>query len=93
MTKAAMTCITGASLRRLVRPLLGVATIAALGIAVTPEARAEPAAGTAIERGIVAKAPSGKSEAKDKLANHARPAASLSADDADQKKKDEAGPK
>ena len=93
MTKAAMTSISGASLRRLVRPLLGVATVAALGIAVVPTAQTATLADKAIERGIVAKGPDGKADDKGKLSLAlARQVASLTGDDTDKKKKDD-GPK
>lgn len=94
MTKAEMTSISGGSLRRLVRPLLGVATIAALGIAVAPAAQAAPAIDRAADHGIVAKGPDGKADDKGKLSDGAvRPAAAAVAHDSADKKKDESGSK
>lgn len=93
MTKAAMTSISGASLRRLVRPLLSVATIAAIGIAVAPAAHAAATPDQAATHGFVAKGPDGKADGKDKVAVfHAQPAASPVADGTD-KKKDDSDPK
>ncbi|MBL8838939.1 MAG: hypothetical protein JNL66_21975 [Alphaproteobacteria bacterium] len=93
MTKAAMTSISGASLRRLVRPLLGVATVAALGIAVAPAATAAPAVDRGADHGIVAKGPDGKADDKGKASvGTVRPAASV-VSDSEEKKKDDGGSK
>ena len=92
MTKAAMTSISGASLRRLVRPLLGVATIAALGIAVAPAAQAA-AVDKPAEHGMVAKAPDGKAGHKGKPAVGLVGQAAPQAADSAHKKKDEGDPK